>query len=139
MTDHLADFAGASISEVNSQARPENRAAVIEEIFERFKFRAADPISALGYKLFCPSTLWSEESAYVAGRLVWTAFHAALEQKSIWDRRRSAKSIASLIKAGMDGVIDSFCWDRGMSRDGQDGDELDIGFEGITLEEGSRK
>ena len=35
----------------------------------------------------------------------------------------------------MDSVIDSFCWDRGMSRDGQDGGELDIGFGGVTLKE----
>ena len=134
IVDHLADFAGEAIRGVScNQARLKNREAVIDEIFERFRFRAVNPISDLGRKLFCPSTPWSEEAAWIAGRLVRDAFHAALEQKSIWDRRRSARSITILIKIEMDVVIDSFCWDRGMSRDGQDGDELDIGD--ITVDE----
>ncbi len=133
MVPSLSDLAGETIKSLD-RVPPGRRQATFEGLYNVWTERGRETAYRLMDEMFSPLNPWSQESAIAAAQLLQSAFFLALEQGPIWDRRLSARTIASRLRAKMHDHIDNFANDRGMNRDLFE--SLDIGFEDITLEAG---
>ena len=116
MAPALAELAGRAIRR-DGKLDPYRRQIEINAIMETFMVRERGTACCLTKQLFSPVTPWSVESVVASARLLYAAFCAALEQKSIWDRRLSARTIKVRIRRAMLDHIKAFAKDRGMDMD----------------------
>ena len=100
MVPSLAEMAGQSIARTR-KINAEERETAIDALFEQFKIRHQDTAKRFLSQLFMPLTPWSMESASASGHLLYDAFRCALNEADVWDRRLSARTITSKVKAGM--------------------------------------
>lgn len=112
----LAEMAEVMIKEAGEVARNDHEWGA-DVIWSRFQIKHRGPACSLMEALFRPLDDWGKESVVAAAALLQDAFSAALDQPTVWDRRRSAGTVRDIVRSEMERFIREWAMERGIGGD----------------------
>ena len=120
MVPSLAEMAGQWIARTR-KINAEERETAIDALFEQFKIRHQDTAKRFLSQLHASDSV-VHGIGFASGHLLYDAFRCALNEADVWDRRLSARTITSKVKAGMLEHICDWAQERGIYRMWDGGD-----------------